>query len=236
MTICIPSYQRAGDFKTFNLLGNAFSKDEIIIGTQTEEDFLSYKKLFGEKATVIYGEAHSCGENRNNLLEWCQRRGDREVLFLDDDLRHIRTIRDDRLGGAEFRELMEKCFDICRKNGIVMFGSYATDNRLMMSKTATPNIIDGMLCGLLDTSLRFDATFTTKSDYELSLRLMSKGRKVIRFNSFAPASVPRTKGGCYEIRQRKQEYYHVAELLLQAYPQYIKPHPCRKGEIKFKNK
>ena len=101
MTVCIPSYQRAGDFKTFSLLGNAFSKDEIIIGTQTEEDFLSYKKLFGEKATVIYGEAHSCGENRNNLLEWCQRRGDSEVLFLDDDLRHIRTIRDDRLGGGQ---------------------------------------------------------------------------------------------------------------------------------------
>lgn len=232
MIVAIPSYKRAGNVKTFGLLGGAFAKEEILLATQTTEDYEAYKSLYGEKATIICREAHSCGESRNNLLDYCESIGVKEVLFLDDDIRHIRTMFDTKIVGAEFRELMERCFDVARKNNITLFGSYATDNRLSMKKTVTRNIIDGMLCGLLDTSIRYDITFTTKSDYELSLRLMSQGKKVARFNSFAPAQVPRTKGGCEELRKQK-EYYNVAGLLVDAYPELVKLHPKRKGEIKF---
>lgn len=232
MTIAIPSYKRAGNVKTFGLLNGAFPKEDVILATQTKEDYEAYSELYADKATIILAEAHSCGESRNNLLDYCEANGIREVLFLDDDLRYIRTMYDSRIIGVEFRELMEKCFDIARKNDITLFGSYATDNRLSMKKTVTRNIIDGMLCGLLDTSIRYDIKFTTKSDYELSLRLMAQGKKVARFNSFAPAQVPRTKGGCEELRQ-KPEYYDFAGLLVDAYPNLVKLHPKRKGEIKF---
>ena len=232
MRIAIPSYKRAGNVKTFGLLNGAFSKEEVVIATQTEEDYAAYTELYGDLATIILAEAHSAGEGRNNLLNYCESKGDKEVLFLDDDLRHIRTMYDTRIVGDEFRKLMEKCFKVARENDIVLFGSYATDNKLSMKKTITRNIIDGMLCGLLDTSIRYDITFTTKSDYELSLRLMSQGKRVARFNSFAPASVPRTKGGCEELRQ-KAEYYTFAGLLVDAYPELVKLHPNRKGEIKF---
>jgi hypothetical protein len=104
---------------------------------------------------------------------------------------------------------------------------------MQMSRKAVPNIIDGMLCGLLDTSLRYDKFFTTKSDYELSLRLMSQGKRVIRFNSFAPVNTPRSSGGCEEIRQRKDEYLFVAQCLVDAYPDLVKLHPKKKGEIKY---
>lgn len=232
MKIAIPSYKRAGNVKTFGLLNGAFSKDDIILATQTQEDYAAYTELYGELATIILAESHSCGQSRNNLLDYCESHGIKEVLFLDDDLRYIRTMYDTRIIGDEFRELMEKCFDIARKNDITLFGSYATDNKLSMKRTISRNIIDGMLCGLLDTSIRYDIKFTTKSDYELSLRLMSQGKKVARFNSFAPAQVPRTKGGCEELRQ-KPEYYNFAGLLVDAYPNLVKLHPNRKGEIKF---
>lgn len=232
MTICIPSYKRAGNVKTFGLLDDAFSKDEVIMATQTEEDYEAYSGLYGDKANIIFREAHSCGESRNNLLDYCESRGIKEILFLDDDIRYIRTMYDGKVIGMEFKKLMEECFKVARTNGITLFGSYATDNKLSMKKTVTRNIIDGMLCGLLDTSIRYDITFTTKSDYELSLRLMSQGKKVARFNSFAPAQVPRSKGGCEELRQ-KPEYYDFAGLLVDAYPELVKLHPKRKGEIKF---
>ena len=145
---------------------------------------------------------------------------------MDDDLRHIRTMYDERITGADFRALMERCFELCRSNGITMFGSYATDNKLMMKQTATRNIIDGMLCGLLDTSYRYDTNFKTKEDYELSLRLMTQGKKIVRFNSFAPASVPRTKGGCEELRKRADDGVY-AEWLVAAYPTLVKLHPNR---------
>lgn len=214
------------------MLGDAFVKDEVILATQTKEDYDAYTALYSDKATIIYKEAHSAGESRNNLLDYCEAKGIKEVLFLDDDIRHIRTMYDQKVSGKQFRELMDMCFKVARENNIVLFGSYATDNKLSMKKTITRNIIDGMLCGLLDTSIRYNITFTTKSDYELSLRLMSQGKKVARFNSFAPASVPRTKGGCEELRQ-KPEYYDFAGLLVDAFPELVKLHPNRKGEIKF---
>lgn len=232
MIVCIPSYKRAGNVKTFGLLDGAFKKEEVILATQTKDDYEAYRALYSDKATIIYKEAHSAGESRNNLLDYCQPKGIKEVLFLDDDLRHIRTMYDQKITGKAFRELMEMCFNVARENNIVLFGSYATDNKLSMKKTITRNIIDGMLCGLLDTSIRYDKLFTTKEDYELSLRLMSQGKKVARFNSFAPASVPRTKGGCEEIRSGK-EAFDMAQMLVDAYPELVKLHPNRKGEIKF---
>lgn len=232
MIICIPSYKRAGNVKTLAMLGDAFVKDEVILATQTKEDYDAYTALYSDKATIICKEAHSAGESRNNLLDYCEAKGIKEVLFLDDDIRHIRTMYDQKVSGKQFRELMEMCFKVARGNNIVLFGSYATDNRLSMKKTITRNIIDGMLCGLLDTTLRYNRLFTTKEDYELSLRLMSQGKKVARFNSFAPASVPRTKGGCEEIRKGK-EVFDMAQMLVDAFPELVKLHPNRKGEIKF---
>ena len=232
MTIGIPSYQRCGRVKTLKMLDGAFSKNDVILATQTKEEYEQYSALYGSVATIIYGEAHNCSESRNNILEYVVKKGIGEILFLDDDISNVRTMYDKHLKGDEFRKLMEECFELCRKNGIVMFGSYATSNRFMMSKTASRNIIDGMLCGLLDTSIRYDAGFMTKGDYELSLRLMTQGKKVVRFNSFAPQADARSKGGCEEIRSRGGQE-RMADLLVEAYPTLVKYHPTRKGEIKF---
>lgn len=232
MIVAIPSYKRAGNVKTFNLLADAFSKEEVILGTQTQEEYEQYSEYYGDKATIILGSATCCSQNRNNLLEYCQKAGHKEVLFCDDDLRYIRTIDDKKLVGQEFRDLMERCFDICRKNDVVMFGSYITDNKFQMSRTYCRNIIVGALCGLLDTSVRFDANIRVKDDYELSLRLMTKGRKVVRFNSFSPSTTPRAKGGCEEERKKGTEL-EVAKLLVAAYPELVKLHPTKEGEIKY---
>ena len=86
--------------------------------------------------------------------------------------------------------------------------------------------------GLLDTSVRFDPAFFVKEDYELSLRLMSKGKGVARFNMFAASARHKTSGGCEEVWKR-DGHQELAELLVQAYPDLIKLHPTRKGEIKF---
>lgn len=232
MIICIPSYKRAGKVLTLDFLGHAFTKDEIIIGTQTEEDYNQYCKEYSERATIIYKKGHSVGDNRNSLLEYCQEHGYNEALLLDDDIRYIITMQKQKLVGNEFRKLMEQCYDMCRKNNVVLFGGYCCENPFMMSRTIKPNIIVGMLFGLLDTSVRFDSSFFVKEDYELSLRLMSKGKGVVRFNMFAASARHKTSGGCEEAWKR-DGHQELAELLVQAYPDLIKLHPTRKGEIKF---
>ena len=130
---------------------------------------------------------------------------------------------------------MEKCFDIARRNDIVLFGNYITTNNMMMKKTATENILCGVLLGIMDTSLRFDESFEIKDDFELSLRLIKQGKKVVRFNSFAACSGYCTRGGCEETRN-KGDYDRFANWLLDAYPEFVQRHPTKIGEIKFKKK
>ena len=232
MTITIPSYKRAGKVTTLAFLDGAFKKEEIVIGTQSIEDYNEYQAAYGDIATIIYKEGHSCGENRNNLLEWCQEHGIKETLQLDDDIRYVRTIHKAKIKGSAFRELMEACFDVCRKNDIVMFGGYATDNPMMMSMTAKPNIIIGMCCGILDTSIRNDTKFLIKLDYELSLRLIQQGRNVVRFNSFSVTAAHKSAGGCSEGWKRK-DFEVEAKWLVEAYPELVALNPRKKGEIKF---
>lgn len=233
MIITIPSYKRAGKVTTLDFLGDAFSKEEIIIGTQSKEDYDAYKTAYGDKATVIYKEGFCCSDNRNNLLEYCQEQGITETLQLDDDIRHVITMYRQKLMGKEFRTLMEQCFDICHKNDIVMFGGYCCENPFMMSRTAKRNIIVGMLCAILDTSVRFDKKFKIKHDYELSLRMMQQGRRVVRFNSFAAAASHKSAGGCSEWWNSK-DYQVEADWLVEAYPNLVAHHSTKKGEIKFK--
>lgn len=122
MIVTIPSYHRAGEVSSLDFLGDAFSRDEIIIGTQCKEDYEAYTELYGERATVIYKEGHCCSDNRNNLLEYLSERGITECLQIDDDLKYIRTMDDRRLVGKDFRELIEKCYALCRKEEVTLFG------------------------------------------------------------------------------------------------------------------
>lgn len=232
MIITIPSYKRAGKVTTLAFLDNAFSKDEIIIGTQDANDYSEYMALYGEQATIIYNEAHSVSENRNNLLEYCQAHGYKECLQLDDDISCVVTLHKAKLKGIAFRELIEKTFDVCRKNKVIMFGGYCCSNPLMMKATAKPNLIVGMLCGILDTTIRYDTNFRIKEDYELSLRLMSQGKLVIRFNSFGVEAKHKTSGGCSE-DWKAADYQKWANMLVDAYPELVKHSNKRKGEIIF---
>ena len=232
MKICIPSYKRAGKVLTLDFLGDAFAREDIIIGTQTHEDYAQYTKMYGHRAVVIYKEGHSVGDNRNTLLEYCDTNGYKEALFLDDDIRCVVMKNKQKIVGQEFRNLMERCFNLCRESKIVLFGGYCCDNPFMMSQTAKPNVIVGMLFGLLDTSVRFDTSFFVKEDYELSLRLMKKGKGVIRFNMFAASARHKTSGGC-EDAWKRNDHQELAQLLVDAYPDLISLHSQKKGEIKF---
>ena len=74
--ILIPSYQRAGRASTIDFLrGGVYGCEDIIVSTQTEDDYQAYKKAYAGKATIIYREGNSVGDNRNTLLEWAQKNG-----------------------------------------------------------------------------------------------------------------------------------------------------------------
>lgn len=232
MIIGIPSYKRAGGVKTLEMLEGAFPKENVVISTQTMDDYEAYTKLYGEVATVVYKEGYSVGDNRNAILDYCQRIGEDSVIMLDDDITKFRTYTGRYIKGEGFKKLIGECVNTARQVGAVLFGTYPTDSRLQMSRSVCTNILTGTCIGILDTSLRFDTWFRIKEDYELCLRVLAHGKKCIRFNTFAPHAEHKSTGGCFD-DWRAANYKQYAERLVAAYPDLVKPNQNKPGEVKF---
>lgn len=232
--ILIPSYQRASKQATVELLSTAYDKDDIIISTQNLEDYEAYKKKWGRLATIIYNAGECVGDNRNTLLEYLCQQGIGKGIMLDDDITgfmcHDRTIIND---GIKVRQLLEASMSIAVKAGCSIFGAYPVPNAFFMNKKIVKNILIGTCFGILDTRLRFDREFRIKEDYELCLRVMSRGRLVLRFNSFAPIAAHKTQGGCCD-DWKEADISRYAKILAAAYPELCQLSKKRAGEIKFK--
>lgn len=233
--ILIPSYLRPETQSTVELLSGAYGPEEIIVSTQTREDFEQYSARWGSKATVIYQEGHSVGDNRNTLLKWCEAQGVKKAIMLDDDISGMQMHNKEVLkDGESVRRLFESCIKIAQQCKATIFGSYPVSNPLMMSGTVTVNnIMIGTFLGILDTSLRFDARYRVKEDYELCLRVMSQGGKVLRFNNFAPRARHKSSGGCLADFNDTSRYPIYAQMLMEQYPQYIKANQSKVGEVRY---
>lgn len=218
--ILIPSYHRAERQRTLDLLhGSVFTRDDIVIATQTESDHEAYTRLHGERAQIIYRPGDSVGDNRNTLLEWAQNNGVIRAVMLDDDIAQFKFYNFYRTKDCkEISTLFDRCFDIAARLNADLWGTYPMDNPQSMRPKLSVSLLTGTCIGILNNELRFNPTFRIKEDYELTLRLMSQGRRVIRFNHFAPSAAHKTRGGCYEDWTRQGEY---AELLLAAYPELV---------------
>lgn len=232
--ILIPSYQRAGRASTIDFLrGGVYGCEDIIVSTQTEDDYQAYKKAYAGKATIIYREGNSVGDNRNTLLEWAQKNGVSFAVMLDDDVKSIRFINGSRATTAkQVHELFVRCFRIASGEGSPLWGCYPCDNRLSMKPSVKCTLLTGACMGFLDMSIRFDNRYRIKEDYELSLRLMRQGKKPLRFNSFGLSVIQKPDGGC-RIDWQNGELY--ADMLVEQYPDLCELDKRKKHkEIKLK--
>lgn len=234
MKILIPSYKRCGEVLTLAMLsGSVFSCDDIIIATQTQSDFEAYTKTYKGRATIIYREGHCVGDNRNTLLDWAQKNNVNRAVMLDDDIKSIRFVNGGRANTPEqLYSLFSRCFAYAEKAEAPLWGCYPCDNRLSMKKNVGVALLTGTCLGFTDMSLRFKPQYRIKEDYELSLRLLREGRKVLRFNSFGMSARHKTEGGCFEDWARQGIY---ADMLVADYPTLCEIDKRKKHkEIKLK--
>lgn len=234
MKILIPSYKRCGDVLTLGMLsGGMFGCDDIIIATQTQRDFEAYTKTYKGTATIIYREGHCVGDNRNSLLEWAQKNNVNRAVMLDDDIKSIRFLNGSRANSPEqLYSLFSRCFAYAEKAEAPLWGCYPCDNRLSMKKSITISLLTAPCLGFLDLGVRFSSRYRIKEDYELCLRLLRQGRKVLRFNSFGMSVSHKQGGGCFEDWQKGDIY---ADMLVREYPTLCELDKRKKHkEIKLK--
>ena len=233
--ILIPSYRRASSQSTLSTLSACFAKEDIIIATQTTSDYDEYRKRYDAMATIIYREADSVGGNRNTLLEYCETHGVKHALLLDDDILGLLLSNGRKLKDAkEIKAVFDYFFQLATKCDATAFGTYPLSNTFFMKNRVSVNkIFIGTIFGILDTHLRFDETYRVKEDYELCLRLLSKGKRLLRFDNVSPIAKHKTAGGCAD-EWKSQQYRQYAERLVFTYPDIVKMNPKRAGEILMK--
>lgn len=242
----IASYDRVGRQHTLNYLRSlGYEKQEIIISTQSQEDYRLYKEKHGDDAVIIYREGYNVSDNKNNILDFFNDNYNGEtyrLIICSDKIREIMYLskEDCKLVGIRQRKLLDavigKMFRISSYCGCAFFGCYSTGNAYFMKHTISINQqILGCFMGMLRTDIKFDNSFPLKEDFEISMRAISKGYRVARFNEFALKETLHTKGGCYKFWNADGDIvnFEVTQRLLYMYPSLLKEHSTRPNEVRF---
>lgn len=241
MRVGIPSYKRVDRFDTLKALHDlGYGKNEIIVSTQTAEEYESYSKAHGSVATVIYREGTNDSINRNTLLNYFNE--GENIVVMDDDIKEFHRLVITKgkntlakIGSRqEFEGILLKQFSFCEKYRSPMFAWYTVDNAFFMSKTAhIRSILDGTILGIKNSyNIRFNEINDLKGDYELSCRLIESGYNAVRFNGYSAKAGSKTPGGCEDARKAGHNSIRC-RALLERYPELLTAHPTRKGEVKF---
>lgn len=226
----IISYQRCGYVKTIDTLVRlGVSPSNIVLSTQTVDDYHKYKEAYGSQVTVIYKEGHSASDNRNNVLEYY---GDnRNIVIMDDDVLDVYILHNSKLVsiGDKFLSLMEFCFNTAKKSNAPLFGVYSVCNAFYMKNTTqTKSILTGPLLGFTTNKFKLNSEYKVKEDFELCLRIMDSGYNVLRFNYLTLKRYDTPVGGCNDHWGCNEE---VCNKLLRKYDKYIVRNPRRSGEV-----
>lgn len=223
MKFTIPSYKRHDRQDTLKwLLSVGIPRTDIYLFVQTEEDYGLYKQ-YEESCHLIYKEAQTLPNARNNILDYFQ--GSYDIVMLDDDISALSCgSKEQKLvditSHEKVMEVFETMFAITRRLHGSLCGFYPVHNNFFMQDsidTKKPvNTIIGFPRGF---NSRFDVNFIAKEDIELCGRVLASNGKIIRLNNISFNAKHRTnQGGANDVWKSgvNKEY---AEVLEQMYPE-----------------
>lgn len=220
------------------LRGLGYGKEDIVISTQCEADFANYKRLFADKATVIYRQGKNVCDNKNTLLDTIK---DKRIIVASDKVEAVCVLNNGKLKTVSTKEELEKmldwCYSACEKTNSEIFGVYPVGNAFFMSRSININqLLLGCFIGFMPNSkLRFNKNFPLKEDFEISLRVISSGKRVLRFNNICLKERFHQKGGSYELWHAKGDNvnFSCTQGLLFAFPNLVEPHRTRENELRY---
>lgn len=237
MRFLIPSYKRAGHATTIDLLAKfGLKSEEIIVSTQTKDDYKSYKDAYGAVASIVFGDATNLAGNANTALRQIK---DGEIAaIMDDDIRGIQvydqkedgTARGRRARGDEFLSYIEETRRAMEDSGVNLCVAYPTENPLSMKSALKSGRIvknrlgSGWLILVRGGAVKFDETLDSCEDYDIQLNEICSGRDILRLNFIGPITTPRSRkygeqqggrGFYYEDNEHRK---NILEVVSRYYP------------------
>lgn len=240
----IASYDRVDRQPLLALLSEmGYRRDEIILATQTPDDFEKYSEKYGEMGTVIFHEGKNVSENKNTVLRHIRDHCDNtRVVMCSDKVRAINAIGADKIlrtirTREELDHTVKTAYYIAQHTGASIWGVAPVANTFYMERSISTNLfLIGCFMGLTNPAEQmFDAEQPLKEDWEITLRTIASGGRTIRFNDICLTSTLHTKGGCHAEWNSDGDRRNAecTGRLLALYPDLVKPHARRKNELRY---
>lgn len=247
MKFGIASYHRCDTMTTVTLLRSlGIQPDNILVATQTKNDYTNYKNRWQDDATIIFAPANNAAANRNTILKTCDI-GER-IILMDDDVKNLSiNIEKDgytygtsrKLDGENFQTMIEEGFS----QGSSLWGIFATHNNMFMRSqwltygAAKPyTLVSGAFMGITFTGDMFDESFPLCEDSELSLRLITKGDTCPKLSLYGLSRIGKegdTPGGLYDTYHEDGLLNSTIDRVISLYPELVTRSP-RKGNLRMK--
>ena len=144
---------------------------------------------------------------RNWILDNCGE----SVLILDDDIRWLsrwERQRECRLRPSEAMEFIEHGFSMAEQMGAKLWGvSPLRDKGAYMEYTPVnlTKYVGSPFHGHLNNECRYDEELPQKLDYDMSLQVLNRYRRILRFNAFYLLRAASLRGGCSRMRTLNRE-------------------------------
>ena len=202
--IAIPSYKRPTNCKTAKMLTRA-----VIYVHEFEVE--EYKKNYKNKIVAIPDDLQKKGMAtiRNFILDNAE---SDHILMIDDDLNGFGYHESDeymKMKEKEIYAFIEMGFRMCEGMETVLWGVNLTQDRKFYRESSPLSlsaVILGPFMGIIRTELRFDERLGLKEDYDYSLMVLNKYRRILRMNKYHYISDHiKVVGGCATYRTAEIE-------------------------------
>ncbi len=189
LMVAIPTFKRAN-----RLVGKDYFRSAAYVLPESQRD--QYLKVLPSKRMIVIPDDQdgSIAKKRN----WILRNLSRPVLMVDDDVRcliHTESME----GRGKPKQMIELTpeqaegfiingFNLAHEWGCVLWGvKQNTDGRnyKQYAPLKLTKVILGPFQGHLEHDLLMDERMGTKEDYDFSLQVLRKYKKVLRFDKFA---------------------------------------------------
>jgi hypothetical protein len=203
--IFIPSYKRPADCKAAKLLSKA-----VICCHQSE---LGEYTRFNSNQIQAIPDALA-GKGMGAIRNWILDNNSPAVniLMVDDDVTGIGYYEGQqriKLNEVQIYELIENAFRMCKELGTVLWGlNLLFDKQAYReySPFSLTSVVLGPFMGIIHNPIRFDEALGLKEDFDYSIQVLNKYRKILRFNKYHYTVGHLVgKGGCTAYRTTAKE-------------------------------
>lgn len=210
--ICIASYKRAGMVTSDKVFRNA----HIIVPESQYEEYNKHYYYNGCKVIPLPDEADGNLVRKRN---WILDNYPGNVLIVDDDYDHIGIFehgKQYKMDVDQVDNLLQTGFQMCEDAGTVMWGlNVQSDPKFYReySPFSFLSVVLGPFQAFSNCDLRYDEEIYLKEDYDMSLQVLRKYHKILRFNKFYyQVDHFDRAGGCQTYRSLQKEHDHLMKL------------------------